>query len=290
MSPTANLLVLAVESSAARSAVAVLEAPSSTLHPPPSTAVPAVPAVPAVLAVREFPRGAGGVGAGSPAAAAAEALAEAGRRPSEVGLVAVSVGPGSYTGLRIGISFAKTFAWATGAAVTAVPSLAALAATRVPGSRFLVPGSATDGPDAILVPTADAFRGQLYGRAIAIDKTGRLTALTEDLVLAPEELVRQLRQIPPLDQEPETRNQEPSFVLFGSGAAKHRAALEAAAGEAGLALAISPEPESPAVEAVGRLGLGLFMAGKAVTPHDLVPVYLRKTEAEERADAREGKA
>jgi tRNA threonylcarbamoyladenosine biosynthesis protein TsaB len=272
MNPTGKLLILAIESSAARSAVALLEGDRQ-------------------LVTREFPRGAGGVGAGSPAAAAEAALAEAGRKASDVGLVAVSVGPGSYTGLRIGISFAKTFAWATGAAVVGVPSLAALATTAmVPGSSFLVPGSR-------LVPTADAFRGQLYARAFVRNETGVSTALTEDLVLAPEDLVRRLRALPadassgspPPNQEPGTRNQEPQFVFFGSGAAKHRSALGAAAREAGLLLAISDEPVSPSVEAVGRLGLELFLAGKTVTAHDLVPVYLRKTEAEERAEAREGK-
>jgi tRNA threonylcarbamoyladenosine biosynthesis protein TsaB len=246
----------------------------------------------ATVVVREFPRGSGGGGAGSPAAAAEAALAEAGRRPADVGLVAVSVGPGSYTGLRIGVSFAKTFAWATGAAAVAVPSLASLAATRVPGSWFQVPGSGNENPNRkapgqILVPTADAFRGQLYARALAQSETGSLTALTDDLVLAPEELVTRLQQLSSPNQEPGTRNQEPQFAVFGSGAAKHREALEAAARAAGLPLAVSAEPESPAVEVVGRLGLELFLAGKTVTAHDLVPVYLRKTEAEERAEARQ---
>ena len=76
-------------------------------------------------------------------------------------------------------------------------------------------------------------------------------------------------------------------MLFGSGSAKHRGAFQEAARSAGIELDVQPEPESPSVEVVGRLGLELFLAGKTVTAHDLVPVYLRKTEAEERAEARE---
>ncbi|HOX06349.1 MAG TPA: tRNA (adenosine(37)-N6)-threonylcarbamoyltransferase complex dimerization subunit type 1 TsaB [Planctomycetota bacterium] len=286
MSNADKLLILAVESSAARSAVAVMEYAPGSQSPVPSQGQLGTEnweRGTAILAVRDFPRGAGGVGAGSPAAAAEAALAEAGRRAAEVGLLAVSVGPGSYTGLRIGISFAKTFAWATGAAVVAVPSLVALATTGVAGCGLRVAGSGA----AILVPTADAFRGQLYARAFTRTETGALTALTEDLVLTPGELMGRLRQLPPSGQQPATRNPQPPFVLFGSGAAKHRAALDVAAREAGLTPSISDEPGSPSVEVVGRLGLGLFLAGKAVTAHDLVPVYLRKTEAEERADERE---
>ena len=260
MSEPQELLVLAVESSAARSAVALLAGPR-------------------LLAVREFPRGSGGVGAGSPAAAAEAALAGIGRKPADIGLVAVSVGPGSYTGLRIGVSFAKTFAWATGAAVAAVPSLRALAED---AAAALPEG-------AVLVPTADAFRGQLYARAFRRDGPGQFTDLTGDLVLEPAELVSRLAGI---RSAPATGHWQltTGHCCFGSGAARHQAALSAAARAAGLALEFAPEPASPSAEAVGRIGLGLFLAGKAVTAHDLVPVYLRKTEAEERAEARQGKA
>jgi len=255
MSEPQELLVLAVESSAARSAVALLESGQ-------------------LLAEREFPRGAGGVGAGSPAAAAEEALRAAGRRPSAVGLLAVSVGPGSYTGLRIGVSFAKSFAWATGAAVVAVPSLRALAETAVsPPTADRLP------PTAVLVPTADAFRGQLYARAFRREASGALTDLTGDLVLKPSELVERLAGLAPAGGR-----------CFGAGAARYQAVLAAAARAAGLALEVAPEPDSPSADTIGRIGLELFLSGKAVTAHDLVPVYLRKTEAEERAEARQGKA
>ena len=86
-------LILAVESSGPRSSVAVLRGEK-------------------LLAEQEFARGSGGRGSGSPAAAAADALRTAGLAPTDVDLVAASTGPGSYTGLRIGTSFAKCFAWA----------------------------------------------------------------------------------------------------------------------------------------------------------------------------------
>jgi tRNA threonylcarbamoyladenosine biosynthesis protein TsaB len=226
-----------------------------------------------LLGERQFARGAGGVGSDTPAEAAEALLIAAGQKPAEVGLVAVSVGPGSYTGLRIGVSFAKTFAWAVGAATVAVPSLVAMAETAVAGGQWLV---ASEG---LIVPTADAFRGQLYAKAFRCEPSGKIVPFTDDLILTADELVKRLAEL-----------RSTAYRLFGSGAAKYAKQLEVAAKAANLAMAIGPEPASPSAEAVGRLGLEMFLAGKAVTAHDLVPVYLRKTEAEERAEARERKA
>ena len=53
-------------------------------------------------------------------------------RPAQVQLVAVSIGPGSFTGLRVGVTAAKTFAYATGAEVVAVDTLEAVAGGAAP--------------------------------------------------------------------------------------------------------------------------------------------------------------
>ncbi len=54
-------------------------------------------------------------------------LAEVGWRPEEVGLVAVTTGPGSFTGLRVGVATAKAFAWAAGADIFGVDTLEVVA-------------------------------------------------------------------------------------------------------------------------------------------------------------------
>src|SRR5216684_2191388 len=61
------------------------------------------------------------------APAVANLLAEQGSSPRDVQGVIVSRGPGSYTGLRVGIMSAKTFAYATGCALIAVETFAAIA-------------------------------------------------------------------------------------------------------------------------------------------------------------------
>ncbi len=63
------------------------------------------------------------------ASAVADLLAEAGLKPADVRRVAVGVGPGSFTGLRVGIMSAKAFAYATGCELVAVPTFAAIAAS-----------------------------------------------------------------------------------------------------------------------------------------------------------------
>ena len=64
-------------------------------------------------------------------------LQQEGWQPSDVQCVAVSVGPGSFTGLRIGVTVAKTFAYATGAKVLGVSTLEVLAAQVPPGRQLL---------------------------------------------------------------------------------------------------------------------------------------------------------
>ncbi len=233
-------LVLAVESSGSRSAVALLAGEK-------------------LLAEEEFVRGSGGRGSGSPAAAAGRALAASGKRPADVELVAASIGPGSYTGLRVGVSFAKCLAWALGVPVVAVPSLLALA-------------EEVEGESGVLVPTANAFRGQVFARAFRRGSDGPPVELTPDLMLSPRDLGGALADV----CRPGER-----VLILGSGAARWedevRAGLRALPGAE-----VRDRPDCPRARTVGRIGLRMGAAGKTVTAHDLVPVYLRKTEAEER--------
>lgn len=79
-------------------------------------------------------------------------LEAAGRRMDQVGLVAVTMGPGSFTGVRIGVATAKALAWALGAELAAVSTLAAMAADLL----------ATQPDRDLAVPALDARRGEIF--------------------------------------------------------------------------------------------------------------------------------
>ena len=129
----------------------------------------------------------------------AEAFAHVGRTPEDLGLVAVSAGPGSYTGLRIGTSTAKGLALATGAAVVAVPTLRALAASAdvdgllaavLPSRRGEVYAAVYEGDAEIAAPAAlaiDAVGAWLPTGTVALGGPGadRLADVRPDLPRVP---------------------------------------------------------------------------------------------------------
>ena len=67
----------------------------------------------------------------------ADALANCHLQPSDIRSVAVSIGPGSFTGLRVGLTFAKTFAWLNDAKLVAVDTLRAIAQQVPPDIEFV---------------------------------------------------------------------------------------------------------------------------------------------------------
>lgn len=103
----------------------------------------------------------------------ARVLERAGVAPRDLDAVAVGAGPGSFTGLRIGMATAKGIAFAAGIPLWAVSSLAALAL-----------GAVRRGATGTIIPVLDARRGELYAGFYRDD----LTALAPDAVLTADAL------------------------------------------------------------------------------------------------------
>lgn len=175
----------------------------------------------------------------------ARALATSSTGFDDVGCVAVDVGPGWFTGLRVGIVAAKSFAEVLCVPVVAVGSHEVLAAT-----------SRTDRD--LVVPVTDARRGEV---AWSVFDAGDGRQLVAERVGAPEECAQSVNG----------RGQ--SARLTGAGAVRHRAALVqelAVAADVG-----APDAAPRAVEALATVAWQRLLRDEAVAGDLVVPRYLR---------------
>lgn len=133
-----------------------------------------------------------------------ELLTENDIAPEQIDAVAVGEGPGSYTGLRIGVSFAKGLCYGTGKPMIAVSSLAALAAVATEDYKAgIVDVEAWD--SSLLCPMIDARRMEVYTQVF--DSTGKaISDVTAEII--DEQSLAQYR------------TEGTNLIIFGSGAAK----------------------------------------------------------------------
>lgn len=212
------------------------------------------------LVERDFdPRGEGAV------AALGRLLAAEGVRPADVDAFAVSVGPGSFTGIRIGVSAAQGFCWATPAKAIAVGTLEGLAGAGRDSDWGL--------PGTLLLPSVDARRGEVYAALYRVPDEGwEPTPLWGPDALSCESLARRLAETPFAPGSPEG-------VLLGDGAAL-LAPLFPTGWAAPAVLA------RPRAGAIARVAARKLARGESVAPEGLAPVYVRKSDAEIRRESR----
>lgn len=169
---------------------------------------------------------------------------------AELDAIAVSRGPGSFTGVRIGVSTVKGLCWGAEKPAIGVSTLAAMAWNGV-----------FAGEGALICCCMDARRNQVYNALFEI-KDGRPSRLVPDRALAVEELGRELNEL----------GREPYFV--GDGAELCHKALGGR---------LAPEPMRH------QCAWGVCMEAMDKPPEDaalLLPVYLRLSQAERERQAR----
>jgi len=171
-------------------------------------------------------------------------------QPSDVDLICVTTGPGSFTSLRIGVTAAKMLAYATGADLVGVHTLAILAAGAPTGEGRLW---------AIL----DAQRQELFTACF----TGSIDLKS---VTAPDTSI-----VPIADW---LDRLQPGDVVVGPPLEKLAERLPAGV------IAAEQKYCTPRAEVVGRLGWEAHVRGETMEPTQLVPHYFRRSAAEEKLD------
>ncbi|CAM3640384.1 tRNA (adenosine(37)-N6)-threonylcarbamoyltransferase complex dimerization subunit type 1 TsaB [Cohnella lubricantis] len=216
---------------------------------------------------------------------------------AKVDVIAVGQGPGSYTGVRIAVSAAKTLAWAWNKPLVGVSSLeatafsawtkleprhAAAAGAAVSDAAGDAPASAGTVADAgaavWIVPLMDARRGQAYTSLFTAGRNGEWASVEKDGIRLVADWVRQLRE----RYEQLEASERPSAVyLVGELAfleGKKGPALDLEALSAGWPLRL--EPSVIDAGAVGVLAERRFRLGVQEDIHGFAPNYTQLTEAE----------
>jgi tRNA threonylcarbamoyladenosine biosynthesis protein TsaB len=196
-----------------------------------------------------------------------EVMAEAGLALRDLAGVAVSLGPGSFTGLRVGLALAKGMCLGSALQLVGVPTLDCVAL-----------GLASFG--GLVVPVRDARRGEVYFAVYEV-REGRALRLSPYRALAPEAVVEELREGSWAGSPPGGLQR---VALAGTGLARYGDIFRSGLGERAV---IAPEAlweARPGV--VAAEGLKLLGEGKVASLDTLEPIYVRASEAERQAAGR----
>ena len=184
---------------------------------------------------------------------AEEALKKIGRSFSDVELLACNTGPGSFTGVRIGVALVKGLAFNDDLPCAPVSALESLAEGLLP-------------LDGILCPCMDARKGQVYN-ALFASHNGVLTRLTEDRAISLAELVNEVSK--KFEGQP--------IRIAGDG---YDIAYKAFS-DAKIPISETPELlKRQNAYATARVAYRMALDGKTVAPANLSPLYLRMPQAE----------
>lgn len=181
-------------------------------------------------------------------------LSMAGLPLSGVTALAVSIGPGSFTGLRIGLSTVKGLAYGWKIPVVGIPTLLAVAA-RVTGW------------DGLICPFLDARKKEVYA-ALFRSREERLERLTQDLVSSPEKVIQKIKLI----------SNQARCLFIGDGAQVYANLITATLGDRGFLTSGETYPSTAC--AVAQLGEERLDRQEFDSLGSLVPLYLRPSEAE----------
>lgn len=184
--------------------------------------------------------------------AIAELMKEAGWEVNDLDRVAVAKGPGSYTGVRIGVTVAKTLAWTANLDLVGISSLHVLA-----GNADRIEGQ-------LVAPIFDARRGNLYTGLYQVDAKGQLLQIEPDTHIAAEKWADYIA------------SKETSIEVIGRDFAKHQELFKEKLQDH---LYRTPEHrQTPRASVLAELA----QKEEPVEIHTFAPEYTKLAEAEEK--------
>jgi len=175
-------------------------------------------------------------------------MKECGIKPKELDRIVVAMGPGSYTGVRIGVTIAKTLAWSLQIPLVGVSSLEVLAAN---GRHF----------NGSISPIFDARRGQVYTGLYRYEEK-RLTCVEEDKIILLADWLEELRK------------RETPVLFIGNDLVIHKEQIETDLEQFAYVAPYTDWNPKPSELAI------LGMEKAPVDVHTFVPNYIRLAEAE----------
>jgi tRNA threonylcarbamoyladenosine biosynthesis protein TsaB len=201
-------------------------------------------------------------------------------KPADLREIYVSAGPGSFTGLRIGVTLAKTLAFVTGAKLVAVPSV-----------RVLVENAPAEARHVVIV--LDAKREQIFTASFerASEESASNSASASDAKLAtdakpPSDAKSRdwiLWQPARLDSLANVLAASPRPVyLLGDGVPYHEKFIPR--DDPGI-LVCGENLRRARATATAVIGRRMARAGEFTEPQNLTPIYIRRPEAEEKFEA-----
>lgn len=189
---------------------------------------------------------------------AEDLLKSSGYTPKQVQAVAVAAGPGSFTGIRIGVAAAKGFAWGGELPCYGVSTLEAMA--RALGIY-----------EGFVMPVMDARRSQVYN-SLFLAEGGKLTRIREDRAIALTELAEDIKNL-----------EKPVFLVGDGSTLCYNTLLEEVPN-----LVLPPEHRMhQRACGVGLVAAEMIRAGIPGNGAELTPNYLRVSQAERERMARE---
>ena len=192
--------------------------------------------------------------------------------PRSIQLVSVATGPGSFTGLRIGVTTAKTFAFATGAKLVGVHTLAALARASLARASLVRPAQSSPAQSqpnhSLSNPQSDS------GRLWAILNAQRQELFVAQFEQGCTDLQNPLTQIVSISTW--LSQLQPGDTVVGPPMEKLSSQLPQSV------KAVAKNLWRPSAIAVGQLGIELALNSQQVQPMQLVPQYYRQSAAEEK--------